>query len=63
MQCPICKKRVEEPTAEHPQAAYPFCSERCKVVDLGRWLEGGYQITVTEDAKDPIDEDEENSLG
>ena len=23
----------------------PFCSERCKMVDLGRWLDGTYKIT------------------
>ena len=22
----------------------PFCSERCKLVDLGRWLDGGYAL-------------------
>jgi uncharacterized protein len=35
--CPICK----EPTA----AAYrPFCSARCRDVDLARWLSGSYAI-------------------
>ena len=23
---------------------YPFCSRRCQLVDLGRWLDGGYRI-------------------
>ena len=23
----------------------PFCSQRCKLVDLGRWLDGTYQIS------------------
>jgi endogenous inhibitor of DNA gyrase (YacG/DUF329 family) len=35
--CPICK----EPT-EH--AYRPFCSRRCRDVDLSRWLRGGYAI-------------------
>jgi hypothetical protein len=26
----------------------PFCSERCKLIDLGRWLDGKYQIPVAE---------------
>lgn len=35
--CPICGKP--------PVAAYrPFCSARCKQVDLGRWLSGDYVI-------------------
>jgi uncharacterized protein len=46
MQCPICKKAVAEPTAEKIGKWFPFCSERCKLVDLGRWLDGKYQIPV-----------------
>lgn len=53
MQCPICKKLVDEPAAGQPGASFPFCSERCKLVDLGRWLGGKYQIPVVE-----IDESE-----
>lgn len=30
---------------------FPFCSERCKLVDLGAWLDCGYRIT--EQAKHP----------
>jgi endogenous inhibitor of DNA gyrase (YacG/DUF329 family) len=29
----------------------PFCSERCKLVDLGRWLNEEYRIT--EEVPDP----------
>jgi endogenous inhibitor of DNA gyrase (YacG/DUF329 family) len=35
--CPICGK----PAAE---ASKPFCSERCRDVDLNRWLSGSYSI-------------------
>lgn len=49
MKCPICKKLVEESTADKPQTAYPFCSERCKLIDLGCWLDGKYQVTVADD--------------
>jgi endogenous inhibitor of DNA gyrase (YacG/DUF329 family) len=34
---------------------YPFCSERCKLIDLGRWLDGKYQIAVVEDDVDESD--------
>jgi endogenous inhibitor of DNA gyrase (YacG/DUF329 family) len=50
MLCPICKKPVTErddPTS--PNRYYPFCSERCKLIDLGRWLGGRYQIPVKPD--------------
>lgn len=52
MQCPICKKRVEEPRTGEPRSYFPFCSERCKLVDLGRWLDGKYQIPVRETDRD-----------
>lgn len=59
MLCPICKKRVEEPSGTSPPAQeksyYPFCSERCKLIDLGRWLGGRYQIPVAPEDSDESD--------
>jgi endogenous inhibitor of DNA gyrase (YacG/DUF329 family) len=47
MLCPICKKPVDEPhPGEAPPRFFPFCSERCKLIDLGRWLGGRYQVPV-----------------
>jgi endogenous inhibitor of DNA gyrase (YacG/DUF329 family) len=41
--CPTCKKvLVEGPTAQHR----PFCSERCRSIDLGSWLDGAYRISA-----------------
>jgi len=37
--CPICKSALPEPAV-----ATPFCSERCRVIDLGQWLDGRYVI-------------------
>jgi endogenous inhibitor of DNA gyrase (YacG/DUF329 family) len=35
---------------------FPFCGERCQLIDLGRWLDGKYQIPVQEaDAGDSSD--------
>lgn len=39
--CPICG----EPAARD---AFPFCSDRCREVDLGRWLKGSYAIPAGE---------------
>ena len=51
MRCPICKKPVsDDPPADGSKNYFPFCSERCKLIDLGRWLEGRYQIPVEDDA-------------
>jgi uncharacterized protein len=40
LQCPICKKRVK---AGDPE--FPFCSERCRLIDLGKWASGEYVIS------------------
>jgi endogenous inhibitor of DNA gyrase (YacG/DUF329 family) len=39
--CPICQKPVA-PRVEN--AAFPFCSRRCRAVDLGRWLGEEYRM-------------------
>ncbi|MFN4243450.1 MAG: DNA gyrase inhibitor YacG [Tepidisphaerales bacterium] len=52
MRCPICKKPSAPPPP--PPSPYPFCSERCKLIDLGRWLDGAYRIPVT-DPDDAMD--------
>ncbi len=47
MKCPICKRPVADDGPDRP-AAYPFCTDRCKLIDLGRWLDGKYQIPVVD---------------
>jgi endogenous inhibitor of DNA gyrase (YacG/DUF329 family) len=62
LRCPICKKVVQSTDSE-----FPFCSDRCRIIDLGKWASGGYVISspVT-DADEPIrdrnpeDEEREN---
>jgi endogenous inhibitor of DNA gyrase (YacG/DUF329 family) len=50
MKCPICKKPVTEaPPAGGKSGPFPFCSERCQLIDLGRWLDGKYQVPVIDD--------------
>jgi len=41
--CPICKKPLPR-EADQSSGHYPFCSERCKMVDLGHWLSDDYAI-------------------
>jgi uncharacterized protein len=49
MKCPTCKKHVREPGAtEDLPKFFPFCSDRCKLIDLGRWIDGKYQIPVVD---------------
>jgi endogenous inhibitor of DNA gyrase (YacG/DUF329 family) len=50
--CPECGK----PSA---RATFPFCSERCKTIDLNRWLSGSYVIPGSareEDETQPEDD-------
>lgn len=43
--CPICKR----PSAPRgPKSAAPFCSARCRQVDLGKWLNEDYRVPVEE---------------
>jgi endogenous inhibitor of DNA gyrase (YacG/DUF329 family) len=41
MTCPICERDFDPAS---PTAAKPFCSERCRLIDLGRWLGEGYSL-------------------
>jgi endogenous inhibitor of DNA gyrase (YacG/DUF329 family) len=60
VRCPICKKPVpDDPPADGAKNYSPFCSERCKLIDLGRWLEGRYQIPVEDAAKHNDDANDE----
>jgi hypothetical protein len=38
--CPSCRKLVLREDAD-----FPFCSERCRLIDLGKWASGGYVIS------------------
>lgn len=46
MVCPICGK---EALPRAVNAAAPFCSPRCKVIDLGKWLNEGYRVPTDDD--------------
>lgn len=41
--CPTCKKALLDGT---DAAAFPFCSARCKSIDLGAWLTERYRVPV-----------------
>jgi uncharacterized protein len=40
LKCPICKKPVRSSDAE-----FPFCSPRCRTIDLGKWASGEYVVS------------------
>ena len=41
MPCPICQKPTEA-------SVKPFCSSRCREIDLNRWFTGGYSVPAVE---------------
>jgi hypothetical protein len=53
-QCPICRR----PTDSERDADFPFCSERCRLYDLGNWAAERYVVS------EPLfDEDESGKPG
>jgi endogenous inhibitor of DNA gyrase (YacG/DUF329 family) len=56
--CVYCRQRPVDPRWR------PFCGERCKMADLGRWLKGDYSIPGPSDdhadAPASLDEEEED---
>jgi endogenous inhibitor of DNA gyrase (YacG/DUF329 family) len=52
--CPICRKAVEW----EGNRFRPFCSERCKLIDLGNWATESYRVPST-----PEEEEEEGQSG
>ena len=55
VKCPICRKEVSR---ENPE--FPFCSERCRIIDLGNWATEKYVIPSPADPKQEREEEEEN---
>jgi hypothetical protein len=50
LKCPTCKAEVKATDAESP-----FCSERCRLIDLGKWASGAYVISspIRDTSDDP----------
>jgi len=58
--CPICHRSLHGSTrAEWPD--FPFCSARCRLIDLGRWLGGEYAIAPP--AEEEMPSSSETGLG
>ena len=48
LRCPICKEVVVSTAPD-----FPFCSDRCREIDLGKWASGAYVISS------PVQDEEE----
>jgi endogenous inhibitor of DNA gyrase (YacG/DUF329 family) len=51
LRCPICKKAVKSENSD-----FPFCGERCRLIDLGKWASGGYVV------RSPLQDTSEDEL-
>jgi endogenous inhibitor of DNA gyrase (YacG/DUF329 family) len=61
MSCPTCHAKVVKDPAV-PSKRLPFCSERCQLIDLGRWFGEDYRIagppaTTSDGAPPPVGDD------
>jgi endogenous inhibitor of DNA gyrase (YacG/DUF329 family) len=57
MKCPTCRK----PTTFKDNPFRPFCSERCKLLDFGAWVNEEYTVPSHESAPS-LEETEQNSV-
>jgi uncharacterized protein len=57
LHCPICKTPVKIKRAE-----FPFCSPRCRLIDLGKWASGAYVISSpVQDTSDAMEDSSQGS--
>ena len=58
LRCPICRTLVLKSEPE-----FPFCSERCRTTDLGKWASGAYRVAgpaLDTDSSEELRESENN---
>ena len=53
--CPVCKKVLDSSIQEQQSKseAFPFCSQRCKLIDLGAWLDTKYILSSDMQSEEP----------
>ena len=56
MKCPICKKDVQPGDPE-----FPFCSERCRIIDLGNWAAEKYVVSTPASSQPKTDDGDDEA--
>ena len=60
LRCPICRR----PTNSLADPHFPFCSERCRLIDLGNWSSEKYKVAAPlMDESEPEDSDPRERRG
>lgn len=57
--CPVCSKDVKPASGEDDGGLFPFCSDRCRQIDLYRWSVGRYAIVEPLDPSAHVGADSE----
>jgi hypothetical protein len=57
VRCPICQQPIDDPANE---PAMPFCSPRCRQIDLGRWLGERNSVNLPQSGQSERDSDGES---
>ena len=55
LRCPIC----DTPFESSESKALPFCSPRCRQIDLGRWLDESYGLQYEPEQQPPPEPDDD----
>ena len=61
LRCPSCRAIVLRTDTD-----FPFCSDRCRSIDLGKWASGVYKVSspiLDPDVLDDLDNDREHRIG
>ncbi|HEV7226687.1 MAG TPA: DNA gyrase inhibitor YacG [Pirellulales bacterium] len=56
VRCPVCDRRFESSESQ----TVPFCSDRCRRIDLGRWLGEEYSVPAERQEEDEEYPEEES---
>jgi endogenous inhibitor of DNA gyrase (YacG/DUF329 family) len=60
VRCPICDQVMQGQRAEE-WPDLPFCSARCRLIDLGRWLGENYRVSTGKPETDIAESDDGNT--
>ena len=60
LRCPICGKEVPPRPGN---AAWPFCCERCRLLDLGQWIDEDYRVPAENQEHDETGSGEPSTVG
>ena len=58
VQCPSCNKKFSYYESEYR----PFCGERCRMIDLGHWLQESYSVPIEEDGDEELENGDDSEF-